>query len=169
VIGDGREFLNRCAKRYDSVVMDAFLGDSCPSHLMTREAFEAIRRVLRPEGTLVINTFADLELGEDFFAASLSKTLASVFPSVRIHNSGNGNTLFVASSRTNLAILHEPDYARIQPYDVRRDVEEAFAGLRETDPRHGRVLTDDFNPVEFYDAANRERTRRYLANHMRDY
>lgn len=167
VIADGREFLNRCPKRYDAVVMDAFLGDSCPSHLMTREAFEAIRRALRPDGTLVINTFADLEQGGDFFASSLSKTLASVFPSVRIHNANGGNTLFVASSRTNLAILHETDFDQVHFY-ARGDVERAFASLRETDPRHGRVLTDNFNPVDFYDAANRERTRRYLANAMRD-
>jgi spermidine synthase len=168
VIADGREFLNRCTNRYDAVVMDAFLGDSSPSHLMTREAFEAIRKVLRPEGVLVINTFAELERGEDFFAASLAKTLGSVFAGVRIHNAGGGNTLFVASIRTNLAILHEPDLTRIHP-SPRGDVERAFAGLRETDPRHGRVLTDNFNPVEFYDAANRERTRRYLANAMREF
>jgi len=168
VIADGREFLNRCPKQYDGVVMDAFLGDSCPSHLMTREAFQAIRRVLRPHGTLVINTFASLERGEDFFAASLSKTLASVFPSVRIHNAGGGNTLFVASLQTNLAVLHEPDLARVHP-SCRWDVERAMTGLRETDPQRGRVLTDDYNPVEFYDAANREQTRRYLAQAMREF
>jgi len=168
VIADGREFLNRCPKQYDSVVMDAFLGDSCPSHLMTREAFQAVRRVLRPHGTLVINTFANLERGEDYFAASLSKTLASVFPSVRIHNAGGGNTLFVASSQTNLVILHQPDLTRVHP-SCRWDVESAMTGLRETDPQRGRVLTDDYNPVEFYDAANRELTRRYLAQAMREF
>jgi spermidine synthase len=167
VIADGREFLNRCTNHYDAVVLDAFLGDSSPSHLMTREAFTALRRVLRPQGTLVINTFAELERGRDFFAASLSKTLASVFPSVLIHNGGGGNTLFVASSRTNLTILHEPDTARVHP-SCRGEVEAAFRGLRETDPARGRVLTDDYNPVEFFDAANRERTRRYLARAMQE-
>jgi hypothetical protein len=32
----------------------------------------------------------------------------------------------------------------------------------------GIVLTDDFNPVDFYDAENRERHRRTLAFSMRD-
>jgi len=44
-----------------------------------------------------------------------------------------------------------------------------MTGLRETDPRHGRVLTDDYNPVEFYDAAHREQTRRWLAQAMREF
>ena len=41
-IGDGRWFVNQCRKRYDAVILDAFLGDSTPSHLMSREAFTAI-------------------------------------------------------------------------------------------------------------------------------
>ena len=164
--GDGREFLNRSLKQYDAVILDAFLGDSCPSHLMTREAFHAMRRVLRPAGVLVINTFADLEPGKDFFSSSLSKTLSDVFPSVRIHNSGNGNTLFVASSQTNLTILRPPDLAHVHRSSI-NDVRAAFDGLRETDPRHGRVLTDDYNPVEFYDASNREYLRRHMALFMK--
>jgi spermidine synthase len=78
-LGDGRAFLHDCQNRYDVVLLDAFLGDSSPSHLMTREAFEAIRAVLHPDGVLVINSFGDLTRGKDFFTASLSKTLAAVF------------------------------------------------------------------------------------------
>ena len=37
----------------------------------------------------------------------------------------------------------------------------------ETDPAHGIVLTDDYNPVEYYDAANREHFRRTTAIAMR--
>jgi len=134
---------------------------------MTREAFTAIRRDLKPEGTLVINTFGDFDPGQDFFAASLSKTLVSVFPSVRIHKGTYGNTLFVASSNTNLVIVHPPDFDHVNSACVSY-VREAFATLRETDPAHGIVLTDDFNPVEFYDAKNREAMRRSLADSMRE-
>jgi spermidine synthase len=166
-LGDGREFLNRTTNRYDAVVLDAFLGDSSPSHLMTREAFTAIRHVLRPEGTLVINAFARLDYGKDYFAASLAKTLAAVFPTVRIHSTGQGNTLFVASLRPDAQMLRQPDFEPVHPA-CRREVEAAFAGLRTTDPARGRVLTDDFNPVEFFDAANREQFRRQMAEAMKD-
>lgn len=161
VVGDGREFLNRRAQRYDAVILDAFLGDSSPSHLMTREAFQAIRNVLQPDGTLVINAFATLEYQKDYFASSLYKTLAEVFPTVRLHSNGTGNSLYVASLRPDAQVLHEPDFATVHPW-CRREVEGAFGSLHTPDLTHGRVLTDDFNPVEFYDAANRERFRRQM-------
>ena len=166
--GDGRYYLNQCDKRYDTIILDAFLGDSSPSHLMTKEAFASMRRVLNSNGTLVINTFADLDMGKDFFGASMSKTLGAVFRSVRIHNGGRGNTLFIASDRPDLNIIHPFDFSRVHPFEV-RDVQDAFAGIRETDPTHGIILRDDYNPVEFYDAQNRETMRRYLALNVRSF
>ena len=166
VIGDGRYFINRATKQYDAIILDAFLGDSSPSHLMSREAFGAMRRVLRPGGVLVINSFGDFDRGKDFFTASLDKTLKAVFRSVRIHASPHGNIFFVASDQPELAILNPPDLELPHPW-IRQQVQDAFASIQHVNPRHGRVLTDDFNPVEFYDAANREKIRRSLAAGMR--
>lgn len=166
IYGDGRYYLNKCKKKYDTINLDAFLGDSSPSHLMSREAFAAMKRVLAPEGTLVINTFADLERGHDFLAASLSKTLAAVFRSVRIHNGGEGNTMFVASDRPDLKPLRPFDFSRVHSAQL-YNVQNAYAGIRETDPARGIVLTDNYNPVEFYDAQNREDMRRRLAQSVR--
>ena len=165
-IGDGRYFVNRAQKKYDAIVLDAFLGDSCPSHLMTREAFTAMRRVLKPAGVLVINTFGDFEPGEDFFTASLHKTLTNVFPGVRIHAGESGNTLFVAGNQPELRFAHAPDYSNVFQ-QVRGQVKEAFESLRDVNPDSGRILTDDFNSVEFHDAANRERLRHNLAQDVR--
>ena len=165
-IGDGRYFVNESKKQYDAIVLDAFLGDSCPSHLMTREAFTAMRKTLKPTGVLVLNTFGDFEPGEDFFTASLYKTLTNVFAGVRIHAGESGNTLFVAGHQADLRILHPPDYSKVYP-PLAGQVKSAFESLRETDPASGRVLTDDFNPVEFHDAGNRERLRRALAQDVR--
>jgi spermidine synthase len=161
-IGDGRYFVNATTNDYDAIILDAFLGDSCPSHLMTREAFGAMRRVLRPDGALVINTFADVRGENPFFSASLYKTLTNCFPSVRLHAGPNGNTLFVASLRSPLEFAHRPDVSQVHRRAL-QDVKDAFSNLREVDTDRGCVLTDDFNPVEFYDAANREALRRDLA------
>lgn len=161
-IDDARHYLNRCTNRYDVVVLDAFLGDSSPSHLLTREAFAAIKEVLRPGGTLVMNSFAALEPGHDFFAGSICQTLRAVFPGLRMHSSGNGAIFFVATLRPNPAILRTPNLAHVHPAAL-RDTQSAMSSVIDTVPESGRILTDDYNPVEFYDALNREATRRRLA------
>ncbi|HUR47465.1 MAG TPA: fused MFS/spermidine synthase [Candidatus Saccharimonadales bacterium] len=164
--GDGRYFVNKSTNHYDAVVLDAFLGDSCPSHLMTREAFMGINRILKPEGTLVVNTFCDFEAGHDFFGASLYKTMRSVFPQVLIHQLAHGgNALFVASHREKLQMVRTNNFDYVHPH-CRSEVEMAFESLREPNPSHGQILTDDYNPVEYYDAVNRENLRRYLASAM---
>jgi spermidine synthase len=165
-VGDGRHFLLRSTNRYDTIILDAFLGDSSPVHLMTREAFESMRRLLRPEGTVVINCFAEFTPGRDFFGASLDRTLRSVFRDVRIHSAGNGNVFYVASNQEEMRVLREPDFNQVHPA-VRRQAMAAYATMVRPDPQRGMVMTDNFNPVEFYDAHNREQIRRQLARSMR--
>src|SRR6266478_1092872 len=138
-IDDGRHFLNRCRKQYDVVILDAFLGDSSPSHLLTREAFSSIRRVLRPGGALVINAFANLETGHDFFASSLEQTLKSVFPGVRLHSNGDGAIFFVATDHTSPEFAHQPDLTGVHP-EARTRTEAAMVRLVDAPPEHGRVL-----------------------------
>jgi SAM-dependent methyltransferase len=173
LIGDGRPYLNRCARKYDVIALDAFLGEGSPGHLMSREAFAAMRRVLKPGGTLVINSFATFEEGNDFFGASLYKTLTNVFPHVKIHTSGyRRNTFYVAADHSLAQFIREPQLDHIHP-TVKSEAERAYAGVMEPSaiplsahtllPDHGRVLTDDYNPVEFFDVHNRERMRRDLA------
>jgi spermidine synthase len=168
-IGDGRQFLAGCHKSYDVIILDAFLGETSPSHLMTREAFTAMRRILRPDGVLIINCFGDFAPGRDFQVASLRKTLAAVFPSVRLQADGGDevvNVFFVASS-TELTVQRAPTFDQVHPA-CRDVVAAAFARVVALDPAHGLVLTDDYNPVEYYDAANREWMRRSLASYMRE-
>ena len=120
-----------------------------------------MRRVLKPDGVLVINTFAKLEGDQSFFGGSLQKTLAAAFSNVRIHGSWNGNTFFVASARTPLSFVNPAPMDRVLS-GVKPLVDDAYTRIREADPMKGIVLTDDFNPVEYFDAPNREETRRRL-------
>jgi spermidine synthase len=166
-IDDGRHYLNKCRKQYDAVILDAFLGDSSPSHLLTKQAFSSMRRVLRPGGVLVINAFADLEPGRDFFAASIKKTLSAAFRGVRIHSNDDGALFYVATDRTPVEFIHPPNLAEVHPYVVPL-ARETYAGIVDTLPEHGRVLTDDYNPVEYYDARNREELRKRLAKFSMD-
>lgn len=164
---DARHYLNRCRKKYDVVVLDAFLGDSSPSHLLTREAFVAIRNVLRPRGALVVNCFGEIEEGRDFFATSLNRTLKAVFAGVRLHTVARGAIFFAATDHAIPSFVREPDLTLVHP-DVQPDVEALLHSHLEASPDHGLILTDNYNPIEFYDAHNREQIRRKLALAAKD-
>ena len=64
VIGDGRLALDRePARQFDVLAIDAFSGDSIPSHLITREAMAIYMKHLKPNGVIVFqatNRFVDL-------------------------------------------------------------------------------------------------------------
>ncbi len=165
--GDGRQFLHRTTNRYDVVVLDAFLGDSSPSHLMTREAFSEMRAVMRPGGVLVINCFGDLSPGRDFFASSLEKTLKAVFQDVRLHQRAAGGNMFFVASSSGLVPRRQLDTATMPP-DIAHQMAEMLQSVQESNRESGLVLTDDFNPVEFRDAPNREDIRKRLAAFARN-
>jgi SAM-dependent methyltransferase len=56
VIGDGRLSLEREPPQdFDVLVIDAFLSDSIPLHLLTREAFSLYWRHLKPGGVLAVH------------------------------------------------------------------------------------------------------------------
>jgi spermidine synthase len=165
IFADGRYVVNSTTNKYDAVLLDAFLGDSSPSHLMTREAFEQMKRILNPDGVLVINSFGDFAPKKDFFVSSLYKTLTAVFPFVRIHGTGNGNVFFAASPNPNS--VQRPVNTDDAHPEVAMDVRSCLASSLNINPTSGQILTDDFNPVEFHDAVNREEHRRRLAMSLR--
>jgi spermidine synthase len=64
VLGDGRLALERePVRQFDVLALDAFSGDSIPSHLVTKEAMEIYMKHLKPDGVIVLqatNRFVDL-------------------------------------------------------------------------------------------------------------
>jgi SAM-dependent methyltransferase len=56
ILGDGRLMLEREPdQQFDVLAMDAFSGDSVPTHLATVEAIKVYLRHMRPDGYLVFN------------------------------------------------------------------------------------------------------------------
>jgi hypothetical protein len=88
----------------------------------------------------------------------LNRTLQAVFPGVRIHSDGDQND-FVATDRPEPEFVRPPSVEGFHPA-IRYGAESVFNRIVSTPPEDGLVLTDDFNPAEFYDAQNREETRR---------
>jgi hypothetical protein len=65
-----------------------------------------------------------------------------------------------------MELRNSPDFSEVHEA-CRQQVQDACATILKTEPSHGLVLTDDYNPVEYYDAANREEIRRNLVMALR--
>ena len=187
---DGRLVLNKArqtGEKWDTIILDAFLGESSPSHLMTTGAFQTVADCLTDGGTLIINSFGrDIDeaaamdsasrvfnQSRDFLTVSLYRTLRTItdFKDVRIHAAGGGNVFFVVAKRKLPAAVPVFDFSDShvylrEHYDTRSRPSAAMERTWTVDPAMGMVLTDDFNPVEIRDAVNRESLRRDLAKRL---
>ena len=168
-VEDARYFLNRSTQRYDYVVLDVFNGDTTPGHVLSLEALQLLKARMTPNGVLAINLMGTL--GErSFVTASVIKTVQAVFGQVQVH------PVFAADApgaSGNLAIVAYDGPARAP----RTDLLAAFPvhPLAEAGVRQGlqntyrfpagtpaMLLTDDYNPIDFYDLWLKEKVRRTI-------
>jgi spermidine synthase len=81
---DGRQFVRRTQDRYDHILMDAYLRDTLPFHLATREFFQEVRAKLRPGGAFVVNVIGALEGPRSRLFRAVYRTLREVYPGVYV-------------------------------------------------------------------------------------
>ena len=175
LIEDGRRAINRLDRRYDAVILDAYAAETLPYHLLSLEAFEAVRRHLEPGGVLLVNDREPAGPGSSPGLRALSRTLREVFPIVEVYEAETGGELdsrFVVAtvgsgeSTASGAPTEKPETVTVTletgPFRDR----PMTARRRPIDDRDGLLLTDAYNPMEWLDApvaeAMREATRRYL-------
>jgi len=168
-IDDARYHLNHSEKKYDYVVLDVFNGDTTPGHILSQEALQVVRQRMTDRGILAVNLIASLKR-ENFMTASIIKTLGQVFDTVRIYPvfSPNGE-----NSWGNLVVIaHNGPPLPFNPSTVRNFPVHQFAERSVRDimgqtfsfPANTKaiVLTDDYNPVDFYDTWLKEELRRNI-------
>ncbi|MBI4949948.1 MAG: fused MFS/spermidine synthase [Deltaproteobacteria bacterium] len=162
-IEDGRYFLNASTEPYDIIVLDAFSGDTPPSHLISLEAFKLVRKRLAVDGVLIIN-FVGSNMPEDLAApSSLLRTLKEVFPRIDVYTSVEYsapaprvvNMIFAATLVERP--INDSYEARVHPA-FEEDVRALLSRKIEL-PLGETLFTDDFNPVDFQDFKTRERFR----------
>jgi len=153
--GDARLLTRRLPpEAEDLIVGDAFGDLSVPWHLTTREFLTDIRRVLRPDGLYVLNLIDYTPLR---FARAETATLAAVFPHVAVlappsflAGQQGGNFVLAASDRPF-------DVDRLRALIQSRHGQEQVAADHDaaTFAAGGRVLTDDYAPVDQWLARSR--------------
>lgn len=144
VVSDGRRFLMRDDDKWDVILIDAYRGPFVPFHLLTREFYTLVKSRLAPGGVVVQNIEPSTMLFD-----SATATLRSVFPSVDLYD-GGGNVVAIGyegpTLRQNELLARA---ARVQErYNLRYDLRTIAAGRRLLGRVTGKVMTDDFAPVE---------------------
>jgi spermidine synthase len=159
IAGDGRVMLKRNAEKYDIIFVDAFRGGYIPFHLLTREFYSLLRDRLAPGGAVAFN----LHDGTRLYTSTL-RTLTSVFPSVHLYPSGEGEVTAVvtATPAPDGDELATRAAAAQERYNFRFPVPEL---LKRRAPMpslaRGQILTDDFAPADVLDTiGERERRKR---------
>jgi spermidine synthase len=146
--GDGRVFLNRSKKAYGAILVDAFRGGNVPFHLATRDFYALLKARLTPTGAAVFNVNDSMKL-----YASTLVTLRAAFPSVHLFPSGEGViAVATASVAPDGATLARRAAELQQRYEFRFALPSLLAERIQKPPDvKGRVLTDDFAPVDMDD------------------
>jgi spermidine synthase len=103
-VGDGRAFLTRQQRRFDAIVLDAFVGGAAPEHLFTKEAFEQMGEHLNQDGVLAIRLIGH---PEHRAICAVARTVEKVFGHTVAVRSGIGSELqhvFIFAGRQALEL-----------------------------------------------------------------
>jgi spermidine synthase len=164
-IEDARYFLVKSAQRYDYLILDVFSGDTTPGHLVSIEAMRLLKQHLTDDGVLAINLIGSTKR-DTLMTASIIKTVQAAFDQVAIYavtnpETGIGNLEVVAYSGTPRALQLErvPNMAMHPETEnaLRLSMQQPFTFPAGTDAV---ILTDNYNPVDFYDTWLKEKVRK---------
>ncbi len=165
-IEDARYFLTRTDHTYDYLLLDVFSGDTTPGHVLSAEAMALVKQRLAPGGVFAVNLVGDLA-GELFIAASIIRTVATQFDQVLLYPTFEvspenpiGNYVLLAYDGPprvpSATVLADRRVHPLAEEGVRRWL---GAPYRLPDSEGSIVLTDNYNPIDFYDQAAREQVR----------
>ena len=169
VIEDARYYLSSTDRRYDYIVLDVFSGDITPAHLLSVEALSLIRERLLPGGVLAVNLIGSLQK-ETFMTASVLKTLqtafdvAEAYPAFDVKTSPNGVGNIILMAYQGERRTMQIDHARFKSHAIVREQVFGVLGKRFEFPADTKamVLTDAYNPVDFFDGWLREMVRKSI-------
>jgi spermidine synthase len=167
-VEDARTFLAAPGPSYDYILLDVFSGDVTPGHLLSREAVALVAGRLAEGGVLAMNLIGSLGT-DNFMTASVVATLRTAFDTVELmptfdpsrNATGEGNLIVVAYQGPHRAVTPRvlSPVHRLAADQVRANLGRRYRFAPGTPSI---VLTDDYNPIDVYDAPLRERVRRSI-------
>lgn len=143
-IADGRNYIVKSKETWNVIMIDAYRGPFVPFHLLTEEFYKVVKSKLKPGGVVVQN----VEPSTMMFDSALA-TILKVFPNVEGYDAG-GNFVVVAydGPRKTPAQLAARAAVLQNEHRLVYPLGEFMPERRILTRSSGKVLTDDFAPVE---------------------
>jgi predicted membrane-bound spermidine synthase len=163
-VDDARHYIRTERTNYDVIAFDAFVGEYQPSHLLTQENFEEVKKILNANGLLLVN-FPGFLTGQFGLATrSILHTLLEAGLDARLlptPGSESERTIIFVASPTQL------DFSGLSPERQNaccRDLAGistnfAFLSPGDIDLQDAEVLTDDRPQLEVINLLANERWR----------
>lgn len=105
-IDDARHFINICEKKYDVIIFDTFKGEEAPNHVLTFQSLAKIKKMLKPNGLVFVNSFGYWKGKRGKGMRSIYKTFTQSGFSTIIQptekNEDQRNLIFIASLNKKL-------------------------------------------------------------------
>ncbi|MBI3068169.1 MAG: fused MFS/spermidine synthase [Betaproteobacteria bacterium] len=96
-VADGRQFIEKVRQPYDVIFLDAFGTDNVPPHMTTQEFLQAVRRAVKPGGSVVGNIWGP---GSNPLYGAMVRTYQEVFDELFILDvQGTNNKILLALPR----------------------------------------------------------------------
>lgn len=100
-IDDARRFLNHSNQQYDLIVFDVFKGEENPTHIITSESLEIIKKSLTSNGLIVLNGYGFKTGNKSLGMKAIAKTILHAGFKINIISSSEheeqGNLLIFAA------------------------------------------------------------------------
>ena len=141
IVGDARYEIKGLDKRYDFIIHDCFTGGSEPTHLLSREMLQELAARLDDQGILAVNYVGFTEGEGSAAVASVYKTLATVFPRIRVFTTEKGEF-------TDFIFLASRAALDLDPKSADRRVPWLIDHEYGVPNGEGIVITDNYNPME---------------------
>jgi spermidine synthase len=142
---DARRFVKKSKKKYDFIVLDIFNGEILPSHGLSKESFEDVKKLLQPGGVMVINFNGFLNGKEGRSGRSLYKTLAEAGFKTKLFATNEAEE----SERNILYVsyVNEPDWSKtvinVNTKEGEYKIGQHFLDASKIDLADALVITDD--------------------------
>lgn len=166
-VEDARACLSRLDGQWDYILLDVFGGDTTPGHLLSREALALVEPRLAPGGVLAANLITELA-PKPWVLSSVVRTLRTVFDVVEIHPTFDASVAGPGFGNV-VVIAYDGPPRPVRPHDLSREpvhrlAAESVTGILGREwmlppEAPGTILTDEFNPIDFFDRRTRERVR----------